>query len=327
VKPGNRQAGFALILVLWVLSLLTLMAGSFSLSMRRETAVVANIKNSARATAIAESGLVIAQYMLALPDKNLQWRADGSVYQIDTDEAEIRVRIQAEDGKVDINNADEALLTAVLAYAPVASSNPAHLASAILDWRDQDDLVRINGAEGKEYQEAGLKHLPRNKPFESIDELQLVLGMDRATFVWLMPLVTLYSGQARVNLVNASAEMLRVLPGLDQALVEEYLAARLRSSQQNLPPPPFPSAPGQAALGGASSPVVSVVSEVLLDDGTAARISAVLMVSQNTQSLFQVLDWRHDALGNLTLFADATANHSVASDWIAKHYVEPELNR
>ncbi|MFZ2407428.1 MAG: type II secretion system protein GspK, partial [Methylobacter sp.] len=36
----TRSEGFALVLVLWVLSLLTIMAGSFALSMRREAAIV-----------------------------------------------------------------------------------------------------------------------------------------------------------------------------------------------------------------------------------------------------------------------------------------------
>ena len=36
-----RQKGLALVLVLWVLSLLTIMAGSFALSMRREASIIA----------------------------------------------------------------------------------------------------------------------------------------------------------------------------------------------------------------------------------------------------------------------------------------------
>lgn len=327
MMPGKKPAGFALILVLWVLSLLILMAGSFALSMRRETAIVANIKNTARAVAIAESGVAIAQQMLALPDKNLQWRTDGSVYQIETDDAEIRIRLLDETGKIDINKADETLLTAFLANAPVSGSHPEiNLASALLDWRDKDDLVHLNGAESKEYLDAGLNYQPRNKPFESIDELQLVLGMDREIFTWLAPLATIYSGQGKVNLANASAEVLRSMPDLDQTLIEDYLVLRLQNDQQDLPPPPFPSELGKSASTG-NSPVISIISEVLLDDGAAARITAILATSQNAQSPFHMLDWQHDTLGDLTLFADSQTDSPAASDWIAKHYVEPELDR
>ncbi len=327
MRPKKKPAGFALILVLWVLSLLILMAGSFALSMRRETAIVANIKNSARAMAIAESGIAIAKQMLTLPDKNLQWRTDGSVYKIETEDAEIRVRLQAENGKIDINKADERLLTALFANAPVVSGNPAvNLVSAILDWRDKDDLIHINGAESKEYQEAGLTYAPRNKPFESLDELRLVLGMDNEVYAWLAPLATIYSGQAKVNLANASAEVLRSLPELDPTLLGSYLTLRLQSGQQNLPPPPFPTQLGQPGQSNAS-PIVSIVSEALLDDGSAAKIHAVLATSQNAQSPFRVLDWRQDSLSDLTLFTDPGTDYPAASDWIAKHYVEPDLNR
>jgi len=82
-RAVTRQKGLALVLVLWVLSLLTIMAGSFALSMRREAAIVAGIKNNAQALAIAESGIAIAQRMLMNPDQNKRWRTDGSIYQVE----------------------------------------------------------------------------------------------------------------------------------------------------------------------------------------------------------------------------------------------------
>jgi len=86
----------ALVLVLWVLSLLTIMAGSFALSMRRESAIVAGIKNNAQAMAKAESGIAMAEMMLLNPDPNKGWRADGSIYEINSAGARIRVRLLSE---------------------------------------------------------------------------------------------------------------------------------------------------------------------------------------------------------------------------------------
>ena len=51
-----RHRGMAMVLVLWVLSLLTIMAGSFVPTIRRETAIIAGLKNNAEAMATAESG-------------------------------------------------------------------------------------------------------------------------------------------------------------------------------------------------------------------------------------------------------------------------------
>lgn len=101
-----KQKGMALILVLWVLSLLTIMAGGFVLSIRRETAIIAGLKNNAEAQATAESGLAIAELMLQNPDINKRWRADGSIYQIDAENAKLRIRLLSETGKININFAD-----------------------------------------------------------------------------------------------------------------------------------------------------------------------------------------------------------------------------
>jgi general secretion pathway protein K len=77
-----QQRGFALLLVLWILSLLTIMAGSFALTIRRESAIVAGLKDNAQAAAVAESGLAIAQVMLLNNDKTKRWVANGSIYSL-----------------------------------------------------------------------------------------------------------------------------------------------------------------------------------------------------------------------------------------------------
>lgn len=239
-----RQKGFALVLVLWVLSLLTIMAGSFALGMRRETSIITGIRNNAQALAVAESGIAMAEMMLLIPDQNKRWRADGSIYEINSADAKVRVRLLSEAGKIDINKADQTVLQGLMSFAPVDEEQQSRLVSAIIDWRDQDDLVQLNGAEKKEYQAAGLNYQPRNKPFQSIEELQLVLGMNESVFLWIEPLVTVFSGQSQVTVQLAAKEVLQTIPGLDTGLVDSYIAARLESAINNLPAPPFPSSLG-----------------------------------------------------------------------------------
>ena len=174
---SGKQHGLALVLVLWVLSLFIIMAGSFALSMRREASVAIGIKNSSQGIAAAEAGIAVAEMMLLNPDQNRRWRSDGSVYQIDFVDTLVRVRLLAETGKIDINAAEPPLLQSLLAGAPIEPDQQAALLGAILDWRDPDDQVNINGAETEEYHAAGLKYVPRNQPFQSIEELQMVLGI------------------------------------------------------------------------------------------------------------------------------------------------------
>lgn len=327
-----KQRGLALVLVLWVLSLLAIMAGSFALSMRREAAIIAGIKNNARAMAVAESGIAMAELMMLGTDPNKGWRADGNIYEIDSADAKIRVRILSEAGKIDINKADENLLKALMAFAPIDTGQQTRLVSAIIDWRDEDNLVHIEGAEKQEYQDAGLKYQPRNKPFQSIEELQLVLGINEAVFLWIEPLVTVYSGQPQVNLQQAGKEVLQVMPGLDSGLIDSYIAGRLESAKNNLPVPPFPSSSEQSSLAGQSglagqnnaigqNNAFTLASEALLDDGSRASISVVIKKSGKTQATpFEVLKWQHVTENSASLFTDTM------SELLVKQYAEPELN-
>ena len=323
----TRQKGLALVLVLWVLSLLTIMAGSFALSMRREASITAGIKNNAQAMAVAESGIAMAEMMLLTADPDKRWRADGSIYEIVATDAKVRVRLLSEAGKIDINKADPILLEGLMAYVPVDAEQKSRLVSAILDWRDADDLVHINGAEKKEYQDASLSYQPGNKPFQSIEELQMVLGMNKSVFLLIEPLITVYSGQPTVSVQQAAKEVLQVIPGLDASLIDTYMTARLESAINNLPAPAFPSGSGQPATAGQEN-VLTLVSEALLSDESRAVIRAVIKQADpvlagtmtSAYSPFQILKWQFVTGNDRSLFTGAM------SELLVKRYNEPELN-
>ncbi len=333
-----RSEGFALVLVLWVLSLLTIMAGSFALSMRREAGIVTGSSNNAQAAAIAESGLAVAELMLMHPDPLQRWHTDSSIYQLDYADSKVRVRLLSEAGKVDLNSADQTLLQGLMVHAPADEQLQTRLVNAILDWRDADDLVHIEGAEKEEYKDAGLSYGPRNKPFQSIEELQLVLGMNDQVFKWLENRVTVYSGQPQVDLTQASQEVLQVLPGMDPELINEYIAARRESAINGLPAPTVPvvgsnrvsgqtgeNAPATAVAAGngaAKQGVMTVIAEALLDDGTTAVINTVIKKSDSPPgaSPFQVLKWQRNAAVDGSLFTDET------DELLVRQYAQPEFN-
>ncbi len=212
----------ALVLVLWVLTLLTIMAGSFALSIRREASVISSVRDSAEASAIARAGIIIAQKMLLNPDKNERWLADGTVYPVDYAGAEIRIKIVSEQGKININKAKKKLLENMIKYFDDDEDDRAvKIADAILDWRDTNDLVRLHGAEKAQYQDENLKYGPRNKPFQSIEELQLVLGVDQELYKNLEPLITIYSKNGNVDKNSASEIILAILEGQTQQQQQE----------------------------------------------------------------------------------------------------------
>lgn len=325
----STQNGFALVLVLWVLSLLTIMAGSFALTMRRESAIVTGVRDSAGAAALAEAGVAYAEMMLLNPEQNKGWRTDGSIYQVNFGETQVRLRLLSESGKVDINVADQALLQALLSQVPIDEEQQTKLVGAIMDWRDQDDLLNIEGAEKKEYQDAGLKYQPRNKPFQTLEELQMVLGMDENVYNWLEPIMTVYSGRPGVNLKLASTKVLNLLPGLDTSLIDTYVAARLESTKNDLPAPEFPASPVNAAATNAKE-VVTIISEALMPDGNSALVTATVLKSginqpitmddEISRSPFKILNWKRNPGNEQSLFTDAM------SEILVKKYAESELS-
>lgn len=302
----KAQSGFAMVIVIWVMSLMTIMAGSFALTMRRETAVVSAVKDNAVVLATAETGIAIAQQMLSLVDKNKRWRADGSVYQLYYQDAEVRVRVLSEQGKIDINKADEVLLTAMMSSTSIEMEKQQELVSAILDWHDEDELVHINGAEKQEYEDAGLSYQPANKDFQIIDELQMVLGMNVDIYQQLQPLITVYSEQSQVDLQVASKEVLQAIAAIDPALLDDYLQQRIESYRAGLPAPVFPQMNNEDENNNYNSnEVYTVISQARflgeVDSGVKVIIKKTADESQG--NYFEVLDWQK-IYQELSLFSD-----------------------
>lgn len=101
------------------------------------------------------------------------------------------------------------------------------LAQAILDWRDEDDIPRINGAEREEYLREGALVLPANRDFVELDELRHVRGMTPELYVRAAPHLTLL-GEGRINVNAAPEPVLLALPGVDRGAASAML--RLRDS-------------------------------------------------------------------------------------------------
>jgi general secretion pathway protein K len=231
-----KQQGLALVLVLWVLTLMTIMAGSYALSTQREAALLSHAHERAKGLALADGGIHYAMLMLMVPDIKKRWRADGTDYAWIMEGARVRLRLYDEGGKIDLNAAQEQTLRTVLNFVVHNDDQAAQLADAILDWRDADDLKRLHGAEASEYQAASLKQTPQNRNFLVLEELRGVLGITPELYRALEPWFTLYTGQDGLNPAKASPEVLLALSGGDQSAVENFIQQRQLGNPQPFPP-------------------------------------------------------------------------------------------
>ncbi len=286
---SRRQRGVALILVLWLTVMLTVIAGSFAYGMRNEAMAARNTVSWAQARSLADGAIHRTVFELMRPKVSPDvWAADGAVRVWEEDGARIAVRAIDESGKIDLNSAPDALLKGLLMTAGgVDEPTAARLVDAIGDWKDADDLRRPNGAEADDYKAAGSPYLPANAPFETVPELQRVLGMTPALYAKLAENLTVQSQQAGINPTYASRATLLALPAATPEVVDAYLAQRRDALAARLPPPPFPlTGPVSGALN-----LWRIRAEVTMGDGVSFVREAVVRPGYQ-QRLMTVLEWQ-----------------------------------
>jgi general secretion pathway protein K len=140
----------------------------------------------------------VARAILALDDTRVdqRWRVDSYPYTFVYDNIPMKVSIQDEEGKFDLNEADADTLVPLFESVGVATNTAAVLADRIVEWRTEqtsDDAHTLHGGTDADYAAAGLPWRPRHNDFQSVAELNLVLGMTPALFARIRPALTVYS--------------------------------------------------------------------------------------------------------------------------------------
>ncbi|MBI3148310.1 MAG: general secretion pathway protein GspK [Betaproteobacteria bacterium] len=290
-RPPRYEQGIALILVLWVMALLTLIAGSLAYSMRTEALVARNAVAMAQARAAADGAVFRAIYEASRPQNTAEaWKRNGQEYVWQSAGSTLRVRITDESGKIDLNTAAEPLMLSVLQrLGGLGADEAARLLDAIVDWRDADDLRRPNGAEESDYRAAGRTYKPANAPFESIADLQRVLGVTPALYARLAPYLTVQSRQSGIHALYAAPELLLALPGATPEQVAIYVAQRQEALASGAPVPPFPAA---AAFAAGESAAFQVRAEARTGDGVLFVREAVVRLTGNLRQPPIFMIWR-----------------------------------
>lgn len=297
-----RQHGIALIVILWVVALLSLLAVSFGLGVRREASLAVRRIQGTRLLAACEAAVHYAAYHLRLADSTERWRADGRLRAWRWDGIEVRLKVFSEAGKVDVNQADAPLLQAVLKLAGAEPDQARMLADAILDWRDGDQNRRLHGAEAPEYRAAGLPYVPANQLFGALEEVGMVLGMTPELTRRLLPWITLH-GRRGIDPASAPAELLRALPGADPQTVEAYLQGRERGN-----PPPFPPVPGIPFVKG--SGWIYAMQVEAHHQGHTASLQTTIQIQGGA---IRYLQWRETPLPKSLFGAEANRPLSASS--------------
>lgn len=234
-----------IVATLWSLTLLAAIAISLSFTGNISYRLVQNSFHAASEDALADAAVNRAVLALLDPRTDYGRLLNGAEQSFGFGGASLRMRIEDEFGKIDINQTDGSTLAALFQSAGMTPPAAEALVDKVLDWRDRSPFKRLNGAKAEEYRAAGDTYGPRNGPFQSVDELTLVMGMTADLYRRIEPAVTVYSGRQFVDPLFAPPEVLAALPALARAR-----AAALGAS------------PGTAAtislLGGVSAPILAL---------------------------------------------------------------------
>ena len=284
-----RPRGVALLLVLWMLVLLTGVVSVFALTARTEALQGSYLDRSTSARYAAEAGIEVAVLRVQSTDEGLRWLPDGRPYDFGFEKAALRLKVVDESGKIDLNVAGPELISGLMTALNVDSARAQAVTGAILDWRDPDNLLSPQGgAEDSDYEAAGRPYGAKDRPFDTVPELQQVLGMDAALYRQLAPYLTVYSGLAQPNAQFAPEPVLRAM-ALPPVQVAQLLAQR-----GGVPGQPGPELPGGAALAPQGSGTYSISSHARLPDGTQTEITATVRLgpSGGFGQLYTPLAWR-----------------------------------
>ena len=148
----------------------------------------------------------------------------------------VKIEFIDESAKLSINELDEGSLFLLFDEMDFDLDVSQTLANTLLDWIDEDDEARIDGAESREYSTTNFEMHPSNQPLASLDELSSIIGfrelffnedgVPNENFDRLSDVVTHYPVQV-MNVNSAKPLALLSLAGLNEIqieTIEEYLA-------------------------------------------------------------------------------------------------------
>jgi hypothetical protein len=233
LRGKDAERGVALLVVIMVVLMVSFLASELIMQVRAELRIAANGKNRTVSAFLAEAGINASLFWL-VGDKPLvsetgeeQQFLEGYLYEAELPTGTMRYLAVNETGKIDLNGAPPELLKLFLEYQGFDDEQIATLVDSLQDWRDTDDLHRLNGAESEFYQNLDDPYVARNGAIEDPSELLLIKGADPLRGR-LAPeeVFTVYNVTGKINFNSLTPAMLDFLVGGDPDRKESYREAQ-----------------------------------------------------------------------------------------------------
>jgi general secretion pathway protein K len=329
----KSESGFILVVVLWVLGALAALAATYLVYVDNAAFATQLNDDRLRIRNAISTGIELTAYkLLAAPDDA---RPPQGAFTVRLARSTVSVTFVSEGARIDLNAAPKDLLAGLFTAVGVSSSNAATFADRIVGWRTkaaaagqnnagqnsgQDNSGQINAGQGdvgqnnplqisadqtdarqnketEAYKEAGYAYAPRQAPFQNILELPLVLGIPPYIVERVLPLVTVFSGGAQIDVRVAPPEALSALPNVTPEEVQKVLAQRAQNPLDGEGLLQVLDS-ARASASDKTSPAARVRMQIRLDNGRTARAEVVILVLlKGGEEPYRVLSWRDDSDG------------------------------
>jgi general secretion pathway protein K len=247
------KRGIALLMVLWVITILMVIVLSFSFMTRTETHATLYFKEGAEKKFIAEAGMqrsIMEMYyrgwykgQSTTKEGSDVIKVDGTQYtgQLGTDYYTFGVL--DESGKINLNLLTDnsgIILNNLLVNRGVPKEQADIIVDSVLDWMDGDELHRVHGAESEYYMSLPNPYKAKNDKFETVEELALVKGMTTEILYGndrlpgIIDVLTVYAKAGAINLNAAPKEVIAALPGMTREAAEQIISLRTSTDLKDM---------------------------------------------------------------------------------------------
>lgn len=232
MRADSRAGGFALMVVIIILLIVSFLASQLILQVQTEQKIAFNVKKKATARFLAEAGIQMALLKILEPktaldeaetESNLVQFIGGKTYDTFFNQGKISYSAVNESGKIDLNRAPRQVFELFFEYHGIEPDAAATIIDSLMDWRDSDDLLRLNGAEKNYYEDLEDPYIPRNGEIEDPAELVLIQGADALAEKFVLEDVfTVNNSDGKINFNSLTPDMLAFLTEGDTAQQEAY---------------------------------------------------------------------------------------------------------
>lgn len=207
---------------LWVAAICMIVLVTYTVNLRLGIKTVSYNVDSFRLKYAAQSGLFMTIDMLTRQSANQNM--PDSNYSIDG--FDVKVRIEHEASKLDLNRSDEVTLTNALMLQGVGREEAVSIAHKLLDYIDRDSMKRNYGLEDEDYFAAGRKYGALDSFITDLSEINNIEGIDKEVLSTIRRVFTIYpassgsvytliseASRANQGIVRQLRAIVQVVPG------------------------------------------------------------------------------------------------------------------